>query len=77
MRTAWKYYDEANADRIAAEDEAFEIVTSLRAQGHDDAGIAAMFEISPEGLAAFLAEMAEAHAGNPAKPLGGPAGSAS
>lgn len=74
MHTAWKYFDEANADRIAAEDEAFEIITSLRTQGHDDAAIAAMFGISQDGLAAFLAEMAEAHAEKPSRAPEGAAG---
>jgi hypothetical protein len=33
MRTAWKYYDEANADRIEAEDEIIRVMKRMRALG--------------------------------------------
>ncbi|MET4144205.1 hypothetical protein [Arthrobacter sp. UYCo732] len=57
MRTAWKYYDEANAARIEQEDDLAWTVLQLHRQGKAPAEIADMTGVSKQEIESFLNEL--------------------
>lgn len=57
MRTAWKYYDEANAARIEQEDDMAWTVLQLHKQGKPAEEIADMTGVRLEEITNFIAQM--------------------
>lgn len=59
MRTAWKYYDEANAARIEQEDDMAWTVLQLHRRGESPEEIADRTGVSHDEVAAFVARLPE------------------
>lgn len=57
MRTAWKYYDEANAARIEQEDDLAWTVLQLHKQGKAPEEIAEMTGVNRQEIVGFLAQL--------------------